>query len=36
MGVWYFLCQPQREKNSLSSLDEYLRLGLEAGLLFAT
>lgn len=36
MGAWYFLCQPQRESNILSSLDDYLRLGLEAGLIFVT
>lgn len=36
MGVWWFLRQPQRETNLRSSLDEYLRLGLEAGLIFVT
>jgi hypothetical protein len=36
MGVFYFLKQPQREKNLRSSLDEYLRFGLEAGLLYVT
>ena len=36
MGAWYFLCQPQRKTNLLSSLDEYLRLGLEAGIILAT
>jgi hypothetical protein len=36
MGAWYFLCQPQRESNILSSLEDYLRLGLEAGLIFVT
>jgi hypothetical protein len=36
MGAWRFLGQPQRKSNLLSSLDEYLRLGLEAGLIFAT
>ncbi|MDE3084306.1 MAG: hypothetical protein KGJ37_03675 [Verrucomicrobiota bacterium] len=36
MGVWRFLRQPQRETNLRSGLDEYLRLGLEAGLFFVT
>lgn len=36
MGVWRFLRQPQRETNLRASLDEYLRVGLEAGLIFAT
>jgi len=36
MGAWRFLRQPQREANLNASLDEYLRLGLEAGLIFAT
>lgn len=36
MGVWWFLRQPQREANLRASLDEYLRLGLEAGLIFVT
>lgn len=31
MGVFNHLQQPQREANLLSSLDEYLRAGLEAG-----
>lgn len=36
MGAWHFLRQAQREANLLASLDEYLRLGLEAGLIHAT
>lgn len=36
MGVWWFLRQPQREANLRGSLDEYLRLGLEAGLVLVT
>ena len=36
MGVWRFLRQPQREANLRDGLDEYLRLGLEAGLIFVT
>lgn len=36
MGVWWFLRQPQREANLRQSLDEFLRLGLEAGLIFVT
>jgi len=36
MGAWNFLKQPQREANLLASLDEYLRLGLAAGLVYAT
>jgi hypothetical protein len=36
MGVWHHLRQPQREANLRASLDEFLRLGLEAGPLFAT
>lgn len=36
MGVWSLLKQPQRIANLESSLDEYLRFGLEAGLVFAT
>ena len=36
MGVWWFLRQPQREANLRASLDEYLRLGLEAGPIFVT
>jgi hypothetical protein len=36
MGAFNFLKQPQREINLSSSLDEYLRFGLEAGLIFVT
>ncbi len=36
MGAFYFLKQPQREGNLLSSLDEYLRFGLEAGIFYET
>lgn len=36
MGAFNFLKQPQRETNLTSSLDEYLRFGLEAGLIFVT
>ncbi len=36
MGAWRYLQQPQRAANLRSSLDEYLRFGLEAGLIFAT
>ena len=36
MGVFSYLKQPQREANLLASLDEYLRFGLEAGLLYVT
>ena len=36
MGAFNFLKQPQRETNLSSSLDEYLRFGLEAGLIFVT
>jgi hypothetical protein len=36
MGVWCFLQQPQRETNLRTSVDEYLRLGLETGLIFVT
>lgn len=36
MGVFSFLKQPQREINLRASLDEYLRLGLEAGILYVT
>jgi hypothetical protein len=36
MGVWSLLRQPQRVANLEASLDEYLRFGLEAGLVFAT
>jgi hypothetical protein len=34
MGVWNLLKQPQREANLRQSLDEYLRFGLEAGVIF--
>jgi hypothetical protein len=36
MGTWGFLLQPQREANLVASLDEYLRFGLEAGVLYVT
>ena len=36
IGVWCFLKQPLRSKNLIVSLDEYLRFGLEAGLIFVT
>jgi hypothetical protein len=36
MGAFSFLKQPQREANLLSSLDEYLRFGLEAGVFYVT
>lgn len=36
MGAWSFLKQPQRAANLRASLDEYLRFGLEAGLIFVT
>ena len=36
MGVFDFLKQPQREINLRSSLDEYLRFGLEAGVFFVS
>lgn len=36
MGAFRFLQQPQREANLRASLDEYLRFGLEAGLIFST
>jgi len=36
MGAFKFLQQAQREANLRSSLDEYLRFGLEAGIFFAT
>ena len=36
MGAFRFLQQPQREANLRTSLDEYLRFGLEAGLIFST
>lgn len=36
MGAFRFLQQPQREANLHSSLDEYLRFGLEAGIIYVT
>jgi hypothetical protein len=36
MGAFSFLKQPQREANLRASLDEYLRIGMEAGLLYVT
>jgi hypothetical protein len=36
MGAFEFLRQPQREANLRGALDEYLRLGLEAGVFFST
>lgn len=36
MGAFSFLKQPQREANLRASLDEYLRFGLNAGLIFIT
>jgi hypothetical protein len=36
MGAFRFLQQPQREANLRASLPEFLRFGLEAGLIFAT
>jgi hypothetical protein len=34
MGVFHDLYQPQRESNLRTRLDEYLRLGLEAGIIY--
>ncbi|BAK76601.1 hypothetical protein NH8B_1784 [Pseudogulbenkiania sp. NH8B] len=34
MGVWNLLQQPQREANLHQALDEYLRFGLEAGIIY--
>jgi hypothetical protein len=34
MGVFHDLYQPQRESNLRARLDEYLRLGLEAGIIY--
>lgn len=34
MGVFNYLKQPQREVNLRTALDEYLRLGLEAGVIY--
>jgi len=36
MGAFSFLKQPQREANLRANLDEYLRFGLNAGLIFVT
>jgi hypothetical protein len=36
MGAFRRLYQPQREINLRLRLDEYLRFGLEAGVVFAT
>jgi hypothetical protein len=36
MGVFNFLKQPQREAHLRTALDEYLRLGLEAGIIYVT
>lgn len=36
MGVFSFLRQPQRVTNLQTGLDEYLRFGLEAGIIFVT
>lgn len=36
MGVFHNLYQPQREQNLRARLDEYLRFGLEAGILYAS
>jgi hypothetical protein len=36
MGVFKGLTQPQRESNLKSALDEYLRFGLEAGIIYVT
>lgn len=36
MGAFEFLHQPQREANLRGALDEYLRFGLEASLIFVT
>jgi hypothetical protein len=36
MGAFNFLQEPQRETNLLTSLAEYLRFGLEAGILYVT
>jgi len=36
MGAFHDLYQPQREANLNSSLGEYLRFGLEAGVFFAS
>ncbi len=36
MGAFNFLKQPQREANLRASLEEYLRVGLEAGIFFVS
>lgn len=36
IGAFHSLCQPQREANLRARLDEYLRFGLEAGILYAS
>ena len=36
MGAYHRLYAPQREANLRTRLDEYLRFGLEAGILYAT
>ena len=36
MGVFSTLQQPQREKNLLAALEEYLRFGLETGIFYVT
>jgi hypothetical protein len=36
MGVFHNLYQPQREQNLQARLNEYLRFGLEAGILYAS
>ena len=36
MGAFHGLFAPQREANLRTRLDEYLRFGLEAGILYAT
>jgi hypothetical protein len=36
MGVFHDLYQPQRESHLRTRLDEYLRFGLEAGILYAS
>jgi len=34
MGVFHLVQQPQRLANLRTALDEYLRVGLEAGIFF--
>lgn len=36
MGAFNFLLQPQREANLRASVNDYLRFGLEAGIIFVT